>query len=78
MIISALSDASSTSANILAGSMGMVNVLLLLVLLGLKEITSASTNQRLQRMSQALNIAIYPLLVAFALIVVLKIIEILS
>jgi len=78
MIISALSDAASTSASILAGSMGMVNVLLLLVLLGLKEITSASTNQRLQRMSQALNIAIYPLLVAFALIVVLKIIEILS
>jgi hypothetical protein len=53
----------------LAGSLAQVSILLLLVLLVLKELSSVAENTRLHLLSKSLNIAILPLIVAFAVVV---------
>jgi hypothetical protein len=65
----------STSA--IASSLATIGVLVLITLLVLKELTIASANSRLHRVSRALNFGILPLLIAFFLIVIFQVIEVL-
>jgi len=61
----------------LAASLGLVTIVTLLSLLIQKELVTAATGPRTRALGQALNIAIVPLLIAFALIVVAKVAEVL-
>ena len=56
----------------------LISTLLLLVLLVQKEISLVTQNERLRRIGQVLNIAIVPLLIAFVLIGIFKLLEVLS
>ena len=60
-----------------AGSLAVVGILVLLVLLVQKELASASDNRRARVLSRILNVVIVPLLLGFAYIVAVKVIEIL-
>lgn len=60
-----------------AGSLAIIGILILLALLIQKEaVTSASWN-RYSKLGQALNIGIIPLLIAFVLIVIVKVADVL-
>ena len=58
-----------------AGSLAVVGIVLLLALLIQKELASASDSRFAQVLSRVVNIAIVPLLLGFAYIVVFKVIE---
>lgn len=58
-----------------AGSLAVVGIVLLLALLIQKELASASDSRFAWVLSRIVNIAIVPLLLGFAYIVVFKIIE---
>jgi len=62
----------------LARSLVLVGILVLLTLLILKELAVASADSRLHRLSQVLDISILPLLYAFMLVLIFKVIEVLS
>ena len=66
--------ATVTSAAI-AGSLVLIGVCTLLALLIQKELTTATKSRFTRALNQALNIGIVPLLLAFALIVAVKIAE---
>ena len=61
----------------LTGSLALVSVLVLLTLLTHKELGATSLDHRVRKMVRALNVAIVPLLIAFILIVVAKVAEVL-
>jgi NADH:ubiquinone oxidoreductase subunit H len=61
-----------------AGSFAIISVLVLLSLLIQKELTTASPNDRLQRLGKLLNIGIIPLLIAFAMFVIAKIADVIK
>ncbi len=63
----------TTSA--IAGTLGLVGILVLITLLVQKELTTASTNSRLNQLGRVVNIGILPFLIAFVLIVYFKVIE---
>ena len=65
------------STVIIAGTLGLLAVLTLIGLLVTKELASAGESRRLQYLARALNVAILPLLVTFAAIVTVKVVEIL-
>jgi hypothetical protein len=67
----------STVTTALAGSVALIGVVVLFILLLQKEVTTASDSNPLRRLGMALNIGIIPLLIAFVLIVVAKVIEVL-
>jgi hypothetical protein len=56
----------------------VIGVLVLISMLVLKELASASTDHRLHQLSRLLNIAILPLLFGFILIVIFKVLDALS
>ena len=60
----------------LAGSFALVSVLVLIALLVQKELTVSATNSRTWKLSKALTIGIVPLLIAFVLIVIAKVAEV--
>ena len=62
----------------IAGSLALIVILVLLSLLIQKELATASDDSRMQRLSQVLNIAILPLLIAFFLIVVFRVVDVLN
>lgn len=62
----------------LATSLTLVAVVALLLLLIQKEIISAASDSRVKVLSIILNIAIVPLLLSFAFIVVVKVVEVLG
>ena len=62
----------------LAGSVALIGILVLFMLLIEKEVFTASTNSRLARLGQYLNIGIAPLLIAFILIAVTRISDLLK
>jgi hypothetical protein len=62
----------------LSGSLALVGILVLFVLLLLKELAAASADSRLHRLSQVVDISILPLIIAFFLVVIFKVIEVLS
>jgi hypothetical protein len=57
----------------LAASMALVGILVLLALLVVKEISSALASSRGNRLITAVNIGIAPLLIAFVLIVISRV-----
>ena len=78
-----ISTVTTTTVSILttpaiAGSLALIAILVLLALLLQKEVASASTDSRLQQLSRLLNFSIAPLLLAFILIVVYKVAEVLN
>ncbi len=61
----------------LAGSVALIGILVLLSLLVQKELAGSADGGRLQKLSHTLNIGIIPLLIAFVLIVVAKVADVL-
>ena len=61
----------------IAGSVALIGILILFGLLVQKEVTTASNENRLKKLGKALNIAIIPLLIAFILIVIFRVSEVL-
>jgi hypothetical protein len=61
----------------IAGSLALIGVLVLLVLLIKKELASASEESRFKKLCQGLNIGIVPFLIAFFIIVVSRVIQVL-
>jgi len=66
---------STVTTVVLAGSLGLIAIVTLLALLVQKEITSADDTQPSRALSRVLNVAIVPLLIGFAMIVVVKVME---
>ena len=71
------STVSTVTSVALAGSVALVGILVLLALLVQKELASAAQGGRYQRLSAALNLGIAPLLFAFALVVLTRVVEVL-
>ena len=66
------------ASTLIASTLATIGVLILITLLVLKELISVTADSRLQRMSRALNMGIYPLLIAFFVIVIFEIINVLN
>lgn len=62
----------------LAGSVALIGILVLFALVVQKEVTTASSSSRLHSLSKALNIGIIPLLIAFVLLVIARVAEVLK
>jgi hypothetical protein len=58
--------------------LALVGILVLFALLLLKELAATSADSRLHRLSRVLDISILPLFIAFFLVVIFKVIEVLS
>jgi hypothetical protein len=67
---------STVTTVVMAGSLGLVAVVTLLILLIQKELIAVSEGPRAKLLVRALNIAIAPLLMAFALSMAVKVAEI--
>jgi putative effector of murein hydrolase LrgA (UPF0299 family) len=78
-MISTLTSSTITTVlnGALTGSLALIGILVLLILLVQKELAVSSSDARLQRLSHALNIAFIPLLVAFIVIAIMKVAEVL-
>jgi hypothetical protein len=61
-----------------AGTLALVGIFVLISLLVQKELTTNSTNSRLIRLGRVVNIGILPLLIAFILVVIFRVIEIIN
>jgi hypothetical protein len=61
----------------LAASLGLIGILTLLSLLIQKELVTAVDSPRARAFGRVLNVAIVPLLMAFALVVVVRVAEVL-
>jgi hypothetical protein len=72
------STAAIFNSSTVAGAINIVGVIILISLLILKEFTSDSSDSRLHKLNQALNVGIFPLVIAFALIVLFKVVEVLN
>ena len=62
----------------LAGSIALIGILLLFGLLFQKEITTASSERRFNKFGKALNIGIIPLMIAFILILIYQVNDVLN
>jgi hypothetical protein len=71
------STVSTVTTAAIAGSVMLVGIFVLFALLLQKEVTSSATGNRMKRLGQALNVGIIPMLIAFILIVVTKVVGIL-
>lgn len=58
-------------------SLGLIAVVVLLSLLIQKELVTSASSRRAQALNRVLNVAIVPLFMAFALIVAVKVAEVL-
>lgn len=61
----------------MAGSFALIGILVLFALLLQKELASSSSSNLMRRMSRILNVAVFPLLIAFLLIAIFKVAEVL-
>ena len=59
----------------LAGSVALIGIGVLFMLLIQKEVTTVAIDNRSHKLRQALNVAIVPLLIAFILLVVVKVFD---
>lgn len=71
-MISTVTTSTVSTATAITGTLGVVGILFLVALLIQKEMFSGSENTLSKRINQVLNIAIPPMLIAFALIVLSK------
>ena len=69
---------STVTTAVMAGSLGLLVVVTLLILLVQKEVIAVSDGPRAKVLVRALNIAIAPLLMAFAMTMVVKVLEVLG
>ena len=69
---------SMLSNSAIAGSFAVIGMLVLVALLVQKELISVSEDSRSQHLSRVMNVGILPLLLAFVLIVIFKIVEALN
>lgn len=69
---------STVSTVTIAGSFAIVGIIVLLGLLIQKELVSTSNSDRAKRLGKALNIGIYPLIIAFVFVVISKVMEVLK
>ena len=72
------STISTVTSAAFAGSLALIGIWVLLALLVQKELVSAMVGKRAERLSQALNIAIAPLLIVFVMTVITKVVEVLQ
>ena len=77
MISTVVSTVSTATATAITGSLTIIGVIVLLALLVQKELFSSSENKQSVRFSQVLNIALPAMLLAFVMIVISKISEVL-
>ncbi len=78
MISTVTSTTVSTITSVaLAASLGLAAVLLLISFLVVKELASSGEHPKLLALSRLLNVAIYPLLAVFAVIVTVRVVDIL-
>ncbi|MCD4671454.1 MAG: hypothetical protein K8R77_02215 [Anaerolineaceae bacterium] len=68
---------STVSTVTIAGSFAAIGIIILLGMLIQKELSSTSDNEKSQKLSKALNIGIIPLIIAFLLIIISKVLNIL-
>lgn len=61
----------------MAGVLGVVTVLTLIAFLVIKQLASAGPNRRPQTLARVLSVPIFPLMLAFAVIVTVKVVELL-
>jgi len=74
MISTVTTSTISTVTNAaLAGSVALIGIWVLFALLIQKEVTTVTTDDRFQKLRQALNVGIVPLLIAFVMIVIVKV-----
>jgi hypothetical protein len=71
------STVSAITTSAIAGSIILIGILVLLFLLIQKELVSSTTGTRLKTFEKVLNIGIVPLLMAFVVIVVVRVAQIL-
>lgn len=72
-----VSTVSTVTTAAMSGAVALIGILMLFGLLLQKEITTASSNPRLRQLGAILNIGIFPLLIAFVLIVISQVGEVL-
>jgi hypothetical protein len=72
------STVSSITSVALIGTLSAITVVVLFALLVNKELVNTSDDMRVLRLKRALNIAIWPLIIAFLVIAAAKVIEIFS
>jgi hypothetical protein len=78
-LISTVTTTVTTVATLAAGAtLGALGTLLLIFLLSAKEVVTADARRTLNYLGRSLDVAILPLLITFALIVALKIMEVLA
>lgn len=68
---------STVSTVTIAGSFAAIGIIILLGMLIQKELSSTSDSEKSQKLSKALNIGIIPLIIAFLLIIISKVLNIL-
>lgn len=68
---------STVSTVTIAGSFAAIGIIILLGMLIQKELSSTADSEKAQRLSKALNIGIIPLILAFVLIILSRIFNIL-
>ncbi len=68
---------STITTGSLAGSFALIGTFVLFALLLQKELAGSSTNNLFQRLSRSLNVAVFPMLIAFLMIVFFKVAEVL-
>ena len=72
-----ISTVSTMTTASMVGSIALIVSLVLLILLVQKELAISFSTSRTQRLSRALNVAIIPLLIAFLMIAIVKVAEVL-
>ena len=72
------STVSTATATAVTASLAVIGILVLLALLIQKEIFSSSEKKQALRYSQALNIALPPMVIAFILIVAARVVQVLQ
>ena len=72
------STVSTITTSAIAGSVALIGILVLLFLLIQKELSSVVTGSHLKTAAKVLNIGIIPLLMAFVVVVVVRVAEIIK
>ena len=67
----------TTASMAMVGSFPLIGILVLFVLLLQKELAGSSSSDLMRRLSRAVNVAVFPLLMAFLMIAIFKVADVL-
>ena len=67
----------TTAPMVMGGSFALIGILVLFVLLLQKELAGSSSSVLMRRLSRAVNVAVFPLLMAFLMIAIFKVADVL-